>query len=126
MDSAEVVPNALVSVRAVLHDALAGVAGFEIEVSIADPAVAQFVSADVPEYGFPALFRQFSPDRVILRVLDLNDVIPIGMKEVVIVTFTIRGNAPGSTRIDLVVNTMDDDRAEPMSPPVTPGVLLVP
>lgn len=113
------------SVRAVLHDALAGVAGFEIEVSIADPAVAEFVSADVPDYGFPALFRQFSPDRVILRVLDLNDVIPIGPTEVVIVAFSIRGNAPGSTGIDLVVSTMDDDRGEPMSPLVTPGVLLV-
>lgn len=105
----------------------AGLAGFIIDISIADPAIAKIV-----DVSFPPAFglSQFVPDPVdgpTVKVsgVDLGDAVQGGEFDVRLVSLQLEGLVVGTTGLDVVVRQLDDDKGFPIRHTLTVDSFVV-
>lgn len=98
-----------------------GLAGFIIDIRIADPNVAKINDVFFPpEFGL----SQFVPDPVdgpTVKVsgVDLGDAVKGGQPGVRLATIQLEGLAVGTTAIDVVIAQLDDDKGFPIRSTLT-------
>ena len=120
--SADEGQTALVSIT--LKDTTAGLAGFDLLVTLSDPTVANVVSADFPNFG---LTRQTLNSAAEIRVsaVDLSGLIQSGATSALLATVHVLGVRAGTSDVSLQVIRMDDEDGFPMNPQALPGAVSI-
>ncbi|MDD4254555.1 MAG: lectin like domain-containing protein [Methanofollis sp.] len=103
-----------------------GLAGYEMDVSVADPEVAAITGASFPAWATLNLSRE-TEDGVMMRAVDLDDAVRAGDEDVVLGTVRVKGLLGGSSDLRIAVRQVDGDggdlvttRANTSSITVTP------
>ena len=120
--SADEGQTALVSIT--LSDATAGLAGFDLLVTLSDPTVANGVSVDFPNFG---LTRQTLNSAAEIRVsaVDLSGLVQSGATSVLLATVHVLGVKAGTSDVSLQVIRMDDEDGFPMNPQPLSGAVNI-
>ena len=113
-----------VTVRLLLTSAPTGVSGFILNVEIADSKVAEILSATFPSFGL-ATASTLPAASTKLQAVDLSQLVNPTSDEVLLATVKVRGIAPGTTDLRVVVTRVDDDDGQPVNPPAPPITLTV-
>ena len=113
-----------VSVPIVLSDAMTGVAGYDLVVTLSNPNVANILGAEFPEFGLTAQ-DLLSSSEIRLRAVDLMNIIESGATNVTLETLILEGVKKGNTQVKLSLSTLDDDTGFPIGVEVVPGNLSV-
>lgn len=120
----EVSAGDLLFVPIVLSQAPAGLSGYDVSLTVADPSIARFAGIDFPNFG---LVREVEASEQHMRIAaaDLLRVVEVGDAESTLATVTVEGAAKGATSIELSIIRMDDDNGDPMTPQVYSGTVTV-
>ena len=113
-----------VTVRLLLTSAPTGVSGFILNVEIADAKVAEILSATFPSFGL-ATASTLPAASTKLQAVDLSQLVNPTSDKVLLATVKVRGIAPGTTDLRVVVTRVDDDDGQPVNPPAPPITLTV-
>jgi len=111
-------------VEIVLFAAKGGLSGFDIVVTVQDPAIAEMVGSELPNFGLTEVVED-SEGGLRLRAVDLNGLVPVGADRALLATLEVQGTAVGSTAIAIMVRAMDDEAEQPLEPLVEAGLLEV-
>lgn len=114
---ATVSPNGTATVPVTLARAPAGVAGFDLTLAVADPAVAQVGSASVADPLADVANVSIAPDGSTVRLagLDGSGSVEAGAGEVRLATVTVRGVEAGTTGLRVeAVHALETDDGEPV------------
>ena len=122
MDSNVVRVGRKASLSLRLSEAPAGLSGFDVEVTIGDPAVAQVSKVTYPDFGLVQTLPETLPASTVrVRGVDLNQLVSAGATDVELATIKVTVLSAGVTRIDIVARQVDDDQGNPISPAVAPS-----
>lgn len=113
-----------VSIPIVLSEAPNGVSGFDLDVTLSDPAVASISDVQFPDFGL-AEHELLSGSRARLRAVDSEDMLESGATNAVLATLQVRGLAQGTTEVTVRVLRLDDDSGSPMEVEYKAGSLRV-
>ena len=107
-----------------MYEATEGLAGFTLEVSVADPDIARIVGVDLSGFGLSD--TSLLPAAVIsLSAVDLSDFFDGPFERETIATLDLELLAPGETELVLRVLRLDDDNGDVVSAQAVHGRLLV-
>lgn len=107
-----------------MYEATEGLAGFTLEVSVADPDIARFVGVDLSDFGLSD--TSLLPAAVIsLSAVDLSDFFDGPFERETIATLDLELLAPGETELVLQVLRLDDDNGDAVSAEAVHGRLSV-
>lgn len=120
----EVSAGDLLLVPIVLSHAPAGLAGYDVSLSVADPAIARLAGIDFPDFGL-AREVEASEHHIRIAAADLLRVVEAGDADSTLATVTVEGTGKGATLIQLSIIRMDDDSGDPMTPQVSSGTVTV-
>ena len=112
------------SVTISLSDAPAGLAGFDILVSVADPGVAEITAGQLPAFGLTRDLLNSSSE-IRLSAVDLSVLIEVGAANATLATVDVLGLTAGSSAIEVQVLRFDDEDGFPMSPQTLSGTITV-
>jgi len=124
VDSVDILPGQSGTLQVVLSEAPNGVSGFRLDFTLNDPAVAEIVAVSLPNFGLIQT-DMISSSHVTTIVADLNGLINAGDTNTTLSTLNILGTGTGSTQINVVVNTMDDDDGFSVAVPISAGTVSV-
>lgn len=112
------------TVAITLSEATVGLAGFDILVALSDPAVANIVRTDFPDFG---LTKQVltSTAEIRLTAVDLSGLIQSGATSTLLATVHVVGVKAGASNVNLQVVRMDDENGFPMNPQTLPGTVNI-
>lgn len=113
-----------VSIPIVLSEAPTGVSGFDLDVTLSDPAVARISDIQFPGFGISE-HEMLSSARARLRAVDSEDAVESGARNVVLATVGLQGLAQGTTSVTVRILRLDDDRGNAIQPEYTAGTLRV-
>ena len=102
----------------------AGVAGFDIYVTLTNPKIARITSVVLPDYGLTDEIL-ISASELRLRAVDLNSVIGNDAINFTAATVNIQTVVGGTSDIEISVVRMDDEAGDPVQLDVVPGILIV-
>jgi PKD repeat protein len=102
-----------------------GLAGYNLTVDIDDPAVAEIVDIEYPEWANLTENSSLPGTSLYLKVLDGNSQIEAGASDVVLATLTVRGKQTGNTSFILGISRLDDDNGETINATLEIGSLEV-
>ena len=126
-----------ISLEITVANALEGVSGFQLTVTVENASVAQIVSVAFPDYGEvnlgPSLglvsLTEVSPlpaSSVTIAATDLSDVITGKPEPQVLATLNVELLSPGPTQLTISESPqLDDDSGDPIAPVLVPGSLTV-
>jgi PKD repeat protein len=113
------------STNLTLDSVPAGLAGYNISVSIADPSIATITGLTFPQWAILNKTRTFPSSLATFAAVDLTDQIQPQSTQVPLGNLTFQGLKKGSTAVQIIVNRMDDDSGNPVSPSVRSGTFVV-
>lgn len=116
-----------------VSDIPAGLAGYNLTVSLSDPSVAEIVAVTFPSWSNQAIAGwphqnangALPADAAWLKAADVNRVVPAGATNVVLATLTIRGDAPGASFVNITLRQMSDDSGTNMLPVIVNRSVVV-
>ncbi|WP_342678680.1 lectin like domain-containing protein [Methanofollis sp. UBA420] len=85
-----------------------GLAGYEMNVSVADPEVATVTGASFPDWARLNLSRE-TDGGVMMRAVDLDDTVRAGDTNVVLGTVRVKGLLGGTSNLRIAVRQVDGD-----------------
>lgn len=85
-----------------------GLAGYEMDVSVADPEVATVTGASFPAWATLNLSRE-TDGGLMMRAVDLEDAVCAGDEDVVLGTVRVKGLIGGSSDLQIAVRQIDAD-----------------
>ncbi|QYZ78858.1 PGF-pre-PGF domain-containing protein [Methanofollis formosanus] len=85
-----------------------GLAGYEIDVSVADPEVATITGASYPAWATLNLSRE-TDDGLMMRAVDLDDAVHAGDENVALGTVRVKGLIGGASDLEIAVRQIDAD-----------------
>jgi PKD repeat protein len=103
----------------------AGLAGYNLTVDIDDPAIAEIVEIEYPEWANLTENSSLPGTSLYLKVLDGNSQIEAGASDVVLATLTVKGKQTGNTSFTLGIDRLDDDNGEAINATLEIGTLEV-
>jgi len=109
----------------VLSEVPTGLSGANVTVSLQNTSIATITGITFPSWALVNQQSALPADTVTIKALDLSKQVEDGATNVTIATFTIRGDAVGSSQVLVTVNAMDDDDGTVIVPSVTPGLIRV-
>ncbi|MBP1928149.1 PKD repeat protein [Methanolinea mesophila] len=117
-------PGGTATIALFLDEAPAGLSGFNISVSLADPAVGEIMSVSFPSWVTMSDNTTFPADTVWIKSLDTGpgdygNVAP-GATDIPMGTLALRGDAAGTTAVVLSIVQMSDDEGMNMTPAIAP------
>lgn len=124
---AELSPPGTATVDVVLTSAPNGLAGYNIDLTVADPDVAHIESASYPDRfdltTDPAIGE--SGDAVTLEAADMGSTIDAGATDVTLATVEIAGDMPGEAELLVDLRQLDGNDGERLRPAARTGTLTV-
>ena len=109
----------------VMDSAPNGLAGYKLEVSLANPGNAEIVAASFPGWASLSNAGSLPADSVQLSGVDLNRQIQNGSAGVVLATITVRGDSAGSTGISINPIEIDADGGDAIGTATRSGQLTI-
>lgn len=113
------------TVDLILDSAPRGLGGYNMNVTIADPAIAAVTAVSFPSWAGMTKTCPFPSTDCRISVVDLNHLVQPGATNVPLATLTIKGLRSGSTPVTVTVNLMNDDDEVLMQPAILPGTFTV-
>ncbi len=109
----------------VLSEAPEGLSGCNVTISLSNGSVATITDLTYP--GWATVYQNLilPADSVTLKMADLTKQVEPGATNIAIATFTVRGEALGSTAVGVSVTAMDDDDGAMITPAVSPATFRV-
>jgi len=109
-----------------LDAAPTGLAGYSINVTIADPSVAQITAVSFPEWASLTDMTPAPPGSAFrLKATDLNSQVQEGAMNITLATLLVQGLQEGETPVILTLNLMNDENDNVIRPSLLPGMLSV-
>jgi len=108
-----------------LDEAPDGLAGFTITVSVSVPATAEITAVSFPGWAAMTDNSGLPADSFWMKAVDLDRLVEPGATDITLGTLTVRGDALGDCPINIVIDRADDDKGDPISASIAPGVLHV-
>lgn len=103
-----------------------GLSGYRITVSLENGDIGDIVEVEFPEWAKALSESSTLPsDSVTLRAVDLQDKVRIGATNIEIATLVFKATKQGESLIKLSVNSMDDDKGDPINPLIEHGRVKV-
>jgi len=110
----------------VMNKAPNGLAGYDMVVSLSNAAPADIVSVTYPDWAGMTLAPVYPSDSVRIGAVDTQQKIYPGTTgPYTLATLTVRGNAAGSTAIQISSVNMDDDSGAVITSTLTPGTAII-
>ena len=106
-----------------LDEALQGLSGYNMTVSLSNPAIAEIIAVNFPAWAALKENSTLPADSFWMKAADLNNQVGANATNIILGTLTIRRDSAGEASINLAVLRMDDDNGKPISPSVAPGSL---
>lgn len=113
-----------VSLPISLSHAPEGLSGFRLTVRMDNPGVAEFVNMEFPDFGMID-FTVISDSEVRIAAADVNDLVQAGAIDILLGTLLISSLSEGFTNVSLVVDAMDDEIGNEITPIVSNGTLTI-
>jgi hypothetical protein len=117
--------GATVPVTIVLDSSPAGVAGYNITVSLSNPSVATITAVSFPSWAILNENTTLPASSVRLRAVDLEESVQDGATDVPFGTLTLRGAAEGSTDILVTIKNITADGGDSVTPDIVSGKFTV-
>ncbi|HUU75507.1 MAG TPA: PEGA domain-containing protein [Methanoregulaceae archaeon] len=106
-----------------------GLSGFNITISLGDPSKAEIVAVTLPPWApnIPGIQQNGSvpADSVWIKVADFGNVIGIGATNVNLGTVTIRGDATGTTTLQVALTQLHNELGNQIPAAVIPGIITI-
>jgi PKD repeat protein len=112
------------TVDLVLDEAPAGLAGYSINISFANPNIARVSAVSYPGWAALTDTSALPSSDCRVKATDTGEQVQAGAANITLATVTIEGIAGGTTSVNLVVNMMNDDNDAIMSPATTGGTFF--
>jgi hypothetical protein len=109
------------TVNLILDTSPAGVAGYDITVSLSNPSVATITRVSLPSWALLNESTTFPASSVRLRTLDLYEQVDPGATNVPFGTITLKGKAVGSTDVVVTIKNITSDDGNSFTPAVQSG-----
>jgi hypothetical protein len=113
------------SLNLTLDSAPLGLSGYSINVTSADPSVAEIASVSFPSWATLNDNTTLPSGSVRMRAVDLNNQIQPGATSILLGTLTLEGLKTGSTPVLITVNELDDNSGNIIPASVQQGMFLV-
>jgi hypothetical protein len=104
-----------------LDSASAGVAGYDINITLSNPTVASITKVTYPPWALLNESSSLPASTVRLRMVDLEKEIAPGSTSVSFGSITLKGIATGSTDVVITINEITSDAGESLTPSVQNG-----
>jgi hypothetical protein len=111
--------------KLVLDSAPDGIAGYNLNVALSNPAVAEITKVTYPSWGSLNNTTYVSDGLVRMSGVDIAKMVPPGAGEILLGTVNVRGIAQGVTGISINSIRMDADGGGTVVPLVTEAQILV-
>ncbi|AEM57024.1 cell surface protein [Haloarcula hispanica N601] len=127
IEAGSVAAGETTAVPVVLTSAPDGLAGYQLELAVDDPAVARFENASYPDRFGLTTDPVVSSDggTVTLEAADLDGQIEPGASDVVLATVSLTGVDGGETQVTVASNQVDADGGGAVEPATEPAALAV-
>ncbi len=109
----------------ILEKAVFGLSGYEISVSLEDPGIAEITAVKFPAWAGLNSRGRLPADRLTFKGTDSNNKVKAGDRSVVLGTVTIRGDRPGTTRINVAVVRLEDESGSNLGAGSRDGTIVV-
>jgi len=103
----------------------AGLSGYSINVTIADPAAATITAVSYPSWAAMIQTSTLPSTDCKIRATDLDEVVQAGATDITLATLTLQGLDGRSTPVTARVNLMNDDDDNVLSPAIVAGTFAV-
>ncbi len=123
--SRNVIVGASTTYQIVLDSAPNGLAGFDIDVSVATPATAEIESVSFPSWAAMNNAGSLPAGTVRISGVDVNQQVQTGSTNVVLATITVKGLSSGTTELSVNVRGLDADGGGVISAGVSTGQIVV-
>jgi hypothetical protein len=100
------------SVPITIDEAVAGLAGYTIDISVTNPSVAEIIAVDYPGWASLSQSTSLPAGEVRVKAVDINREVEAGATNIPIATVTVKGQAPGSTTFTISPVRISDDNGE--------------
>jgi hypothetical protein len=117
--------GATVPVEIVLDTSTAGIAGYDIMVSLSDPSVATITDVSFPYWAILNASTSLPASSVQLRTVDLYEQVNSGSRIISFGTVTLQGTMIGSTDVVVTIKNITSDDGESFTPSVVSGKFSV-
>ena len=117
--------GATTPVAITLDIASAGVAGYDINVSLSNPSVASITDVSFPSWAILNESSSLPASSVRLRMVDLYEQVEAGSTDVSFGSITLRGDATGSTDVVITIKEITSDTGDSLTPVLQPGTFTV-
>ncbi|EMA30076.1 hypothetical protein [Haloarcula japonica] len=127
IEAGSVAAGETTTVPVVLTTAPDGLAGYQLELAVDDPAVVRFENASYPDRFGLTTDPVVSSDggTVTLEAADLDGQIEPGASDVTLATVTLAGVDSGETQVTVASNQVDADGGGAVEPATEPAALTV-
>lgn len=112
-------------VNIVLDSAPAGLSGYDITVSVSDPALATIAAANKPGWATIGTVGATPASSVQITGADLNDQIQSGATGILLGTVAIRALDAGTVDLTITVTALDDDTGAPFEATTRAGTITL-
>jgi PKD repeat protein len=112
-------------VNIVLDTAPAGIAGYDINISLSNSSVATITAVSFPSWAILNESTTLPASSVQLRMVDLYEQVNSGTPDVPFGTITLQGNAFGSTDVTVTIKNITSDNGESLTPVIQSGIFTV-
>ncbi len=113
------------TISIILREAPGGLSGSNVSISLADPAVAEFIAVMYPDWMALNESGPLPADTVSISGLDLQDRVKPGDTNVSLGTVTVRGDAVGISAVTVSINRIDDDSGGAVDPTPVDGSVTI-
>jgi PKD repeat protein len=106
----------------VLSSAPSGLAGYNLTISLANPAAGTITAVSYPSWGILNTTSPLPEKSLTISAVDLPKQVQNGSVNVLLATVTVRGDAPGTSGLNIMVKQIDADGGGVITPVVNNGI----
>ena len=124
-ESSSVSENESTEISVVASNFPAGLSGYNLTVSIDDPAIAEIVDIEYPSWALITQNSTLPATSIYMKTVDLEDSVKEGAADVVLATLTVSGKEKGSANLSIGVKRLEDDSGDSIEPALLAGTIEV-
>ncbi|AKB33736.1 cell surface protein [Methanosarcina siciliae HI350] len=124
-ESSSVSENESTEISVVASNFPAGLSGYNLTVSIDDPAIAEIVDIEYPSWALITQNSTLPATSIYMKTVDLEDAVQEGAADVVLATLTVSGKEKGSANLSIGVKRLEEDSGDSIEPVLLAGTIEV-
>lgn len=109
-----------------LDQAPEGLAGYDMELSLGKPGIAEFTKVTYPSWGKLTKEPIVPNQSVLISAVDIEMLVGKESTRVELATFTVKGLSPGTTAVEITGNQFDADGGAALTPTMSTLTVTVP